>query len=247
MPTLTITKTYDDEQVLTEAMLDDIKDSIETFVNTTKLNADNIQAGGVGTTQLANSAVSTDKLADNAVTAAKLSSSASVDASRAVGTDHIKDSAITSEKLSTDSNSILSSSLTSQSTSSTTFVDLTNLSVSITTRGRPVLIMAVSDAASAVTGSGFAFNSTVDSAERAMIACLRDVTAIGYNFILTAADISPTTSSTLVGLPPSSMIFYDTPAAGTYTYKLQGKVSDGASGQLTVANMKLVAFELGVS
>lgn len=47
MPTLTITKNYDDGSALTEAMLDSMKSSIETFVNTTKLDADNIQDASI--------------------------------------------------------------------------------------------------------------------------------------------------------------------------------------------------------
>ncbi len=47
MPTLTITKTYQDGNVLTEADLDNIKDSIETFINVTKLDDDNLQDNGI--------------------------------------------------------------------------------------------------------------------------------------------------------------------------------------------------------
>jgi microcystin-dependent protein len=47
MPTLTITKTYQDGNVLSEADLDNIKDSIETFINVTKLDDDNLQDNGI--------------------------------------------------------------------------------------------------------------------------------------------------------------------------------------------------------
>lgn len=52
MPTLTITKTYDTGNVLTETDLDNIKDSIETFINVTKLNDDNLQDDGISITKL---------------------------------------------------------------------------------------------------------------------------------------------------------------------------------------------------
>jgi microcystin-dependent protein len=88
MPTLTITKNYDDGTVLTEAQLDAVKDSIETFVNTTKLDSNNIQTNGIATanyavgsvdaTALASSAVTTVKIADSAVTAAKLASDSGI-------------------------------------------------------------------------------------------------------------------------------------------------------------------------
>lgn len=47
MPTLTVTKTYANGNVLTETDLDNIKDSIQTFINTTKLDADNIQDNSI--------------------------------------------------------------------------------------------------------------------------------------------------------------------------------------------------------
>ena len=57
MPSLTVTKSYSDGNPLTEAMLDDIKSSLETFFNTTKIDSDNIQAGGITTTELATDSV----------------------------------------------------------------------------------------------------------------------------------------------------------------------------------------------
>lgn len=45
MPVLDVTKTYSDGNVLTEAMLDAMATSIETFCNTTKLDATNLQDG----------------------------------------------------------------------------------------------------------------------------------------------------------------------------------------------------------
>lgn len=67
MPTFTMTKNWDDGQTLTENMLDDIKTSVETFLNTTKLDSDNIQTGGISNDNLAGN-ITTDKL-DNALTA----------------------------------------------------------------------------------------------------------------------------------------------------------------------------------
>jgi len=63
MPTFTMTKSYQDGNVLTEANLDDIKTSTETFLNTTKIDADNIQDSGVTTAKINNNAVDKDKIA----------------------------------------------------------------------------------------------------------------------------------------------------------------------------------------
>jgi hypothetical protein len=74
MPTLTVTKNWDDGQVLTEAQLDDIKNSLETFFNTTKINSANIQDGGVSTANLADLAVTVAKIANSTITGAKIAS-----------------------------------------------------------------------------------------------------------------------------------------------------------------------------
>lgn len=47
MPTFTMTKTYQDGNVLTESDLDNMKTSTETFMNTTKLDDDNLQDTGI--------------------------------------------------------------------------------------------------------------------------------------------------------------------------------------------------------
>lgn len=52
MPTLSITKTYQDGDILTEADLDNIRQSIENFFNTTGIDSDNIQAGGVAASDI---------------------------------------------------------------------------------------------------------------------------------------------------------------------------------------------------
>lgn len=52
MPILSITKTYQDGDILTEADLDNIRTSIENFINTTGIASDNIQPGGVAVTDI---------------------------------------------------------------------------------------------------------------------------------------------------------------------------------------------------
>lgn len=52
MPNLSVTKTYQDGDILTEADLDNIRESIETFFNTTGIDTDNIQAGGVNVSDI---------------------------------------------------------------------------------------------------------------------------------------------------------------------------------------------------
>lgn len=75
MPTLTINKTYQDGQVLTEAQLDAALDSIADFVNVTGLGADNIQDNSIGSAELQTSSVTETKLAANTVSTPKIQDS----------------------------------------------------------------------------------------------------------------------------------------------------------------------------
>jgi len=59
MATLTISKNYADSTVLFESDLDDFKNDLETFFNTTKFNDDNLQDAGI---------TASEKFANNSVT-----------------------------------------------------------------------------------------------------------------------------------------------------------------------------------
>lgn len=93
MATLSITKNWADGEILLEADLDEIKTDVETFLNTTKINDDNIQTSGItASSKLIDASISTAKLADSAITAAKI-------ASDAVTTAKILDSNVTTAKI----------------------------------------------------------------------------------------------------------------------------------------------------
>ncbi len=73
MPQLDARREYADGTILFAADLDAIIDDIETLLNSTKLNDDNIQDGGItGSTKLVDGSVSAGKLATNAVTTVKI-------------------------------------------------------------------------------------------------------------------------------------------------------------------------------
>lgn len=77
MATIAITKSYADGSILVEADLDNIKDDVETFLNVTGINDDNIQTGGItASSKLVDASISTAKLADSAVTTAKINNDA---------------------------------------------------------------------------------------------------------------------------------------------------------------------------
>lgn len=93
MATLSITKNWADGEILLEADLDEIKTDVETFLNTTKINDDNIQTSGItASSKLIDASISTAKLADSSVTTAKINDSA-------VTTAKINDSAVTTAKI----------------------------------------------------------------------------------------------------------------------------------------------------
>lgn len=117
MPLLTVTKTYADLQVLNESDLDNIKNSIETFINITKLDEDNLQNLAVTTTKIANAAVTDIKLATDSVTTLKIKDlNVTVDklAADSVTTTKIKDLNVTLAKMaanSVDSSKIVDGSI----------------------------------------------------------------------------------------------------------------------------------------
>ncbi|ABC81648.1 hypothetical protein [Anaeromyxobacter dehalogenans] len=113
-------------------------------------------------------------------------------------------------------------------TTSATLVDVTNLSVTITTHGRPVMLFFQPD------GSPSQMYVTVPAAQTAKIHIMRGATTAGawqlYN-----------TGGGTMGFPPGGVML-DAPSAGTYTYKVQASVTGG--GTLGIQYAKLIAVEI---
>lgn len=117
------------------------------------------------------------------------------------------------------------------------FNDITNLSVTLTTLGGPVILQLV--ASDDFGGVSCSNSSGLDGDVR--LKFLRDATSLptlayGWSGTATAGD-----NGTLT-LSPSQINFIDFPSAGTYTYKVQG--SEGANNSCTADDMRLVAYEL---
>lgn len=129
-------------------------------------------------------------------------------------------------------NYTISSGSGNWSTTFETFTDITNLSVSITTTGRPVEVRIVQGNAEIDNLSSIAYGK---------VQALRGATSLGeYRFGHTSAGSGAT--GTAVVIPGSSFYWIDTPAAGTYTYKLQALSED--SNAVYSRDMKLMVREL---
>ncbi len=135
----------------------------------------------------------------------------------------LADGSVTRAKQAAVGHQISAADSGSYSSASTTFVDVTNLTVDITTTGRPVIVMLQTSTTPAIT-------SFVISTGEAQLKIVRGATDLGiYRF------------SPGVTVHSGVIVYLDAPAAGTYTYKIQGKT---ATGTLNVQDMVLVAYEL---
>lgn len=115
-------------------------------------------------------------------------------------------------------------------TASTSYVDITNQSVSITTTGKPVEITIV--------GGSVGCLALGTISKEAHVKALRDATSLDE---LEIDDASTESGSVVV--PGGAFKWVDTPAAGTYTYKLQMKVTN-ASATGSATNIKIFVKEL---
>ncbi len=133
----------------------------------------------------------------------------------------------------------ISSSSGTFSSGSGTYTAVTNLSVTITVTGNPVVLMLVPDGD---TTSGHECQFQVDSSSEtgaASLEFLEGSTVIGQYRSVESDSVISTVSQYL---PCSSINHFYVPSAGTYTYTVKGKVTTGSA--FSVIYAKLVAYEL---
>lgn len=121
----------------------------------------------------------------------------------------------------------ISNSCNGFTTSSTSYVNVTNLSVTITTTGKPVQLMLISDGQ-----AGGSYFGAVSGTAVASVQILRNGTPVGVY-------ITQASGSSVV--PASSVVTVDPVSASTYTYTVQLSTS---SNPVSIQNAKLVAYEL---
>jgi hypothetical protein len=131
------------------------------------------------------------------------------------------------------------SALLNFSTTSDTFVDVTNGTVTITNlTGRPMLIALTGDGTGATTGAVFG-DASGSNAGQAVVGFSRGSTAIfqGQNLAVSAVG-----GATDIRVPPSAYWVIDTPGIGTHTYKVQ--LREVSAGTATLENCRLMVVEL---
>jgi hypothetical protein len=158
-----------------------------------------------------------------------------------VGSTQISDGAVTQAKRSTLSYQISSSNGFS-ATASSTYSDITNLSVTITTTGRPVFVGMIPDGNTSSECTIGVFAGSGGTFAVGFMNFLRDGTIIAINRY-SLGNLTGLASGFSRQDPCSSHWFIDVGAsAGSRTYKAQFRLTSGAS--LSVQNAKLVAYEL---
>lgn len=174
--------------------------------STLQINANviGVKPSGITPTELANDSVTTPAILNSAVTRPKLA---------AVGQQ-------------------VSGSSGTYTTVSTLPVTVTNCSVTLTTSGRPVMLMAM---------SGYFGGTSVNSTTNIFFGFTRNTTAISTAAIINATGGSST--GVTLSLPAGSLAFLDVVGAGTYTYTIFAQVN-GAGSTAFATGIQLVAYEL---
>lgn len=174
--------------------------------------------------QVKNLSISTAKLTDLNVTTAKI-------ADLNVTTGKIADAAITKAKLAAANYQISSACPSFNAT--TSYTEVTNLSVSITTTGRPVRVYLVG----------------TNDLNPSIIRCswTGGIPHIGFRIMRDATVVSwqqfTVFTNGFGNIPVSSIAHFEVPAAGTYTYSVQAK-TDQTSGLAGIQFAKLVVEEI---
>jgi len=180
--------------------------------------------------------VATGGIANDAITTGKILNGTILTADLAVGAITTAILPAVNYIVSSSSGSFLVAGL------SATYVDVTNLSVSLTSTGRPVVLELIADTSG---NNGVRVEHTAGggsvSTHQGTLKFLSGVTTLNIDSIGTTTNSAGSNDRVLI--PCSSFRMFTVPAAGTYTYKVQVAHSTGST-QVGVTGCKLVAREL---
>lgn len=119
----------------------------------------------------------------------------------------------------------------------TSYADMSGFSLTLTTLGRPVCIFMLGD--SGIGGAGGRVGVTAVNVTdlQGYLKLVRDSTDVDEVLLEQTNDNIGASDSHEFFLPATSIMFFDFPAAGTYVYKLQGKVAASCSLELTTSRL----------
>lgn len=209
---------------------------IDSNVTTAKIADDNVT-----TAKILNANVTNAKLAADAVTTGKILDGTILEADLADGavtSDKILDGTITADDLAIGAitaanlpaaNYVVSSGSGAYTTTSGTYVNPTNLSVSLTTTGRPVVLQLVPSSTTDNASIGFVSGGTVGAFTR----FTQDGTTL-------PSQVYVATGSTY--FPCGAFSVFTVPSSGAHTFEFRIKRS--SAGTVYVTDCKLVAREL---
>jgi hypothetical protein len=206
------------------------------------------------TTSIADDAVTLAKMADDSVGADELRDDASLDINRAVTTNHVRDDAITQDKMAPKTVATSGAdpgvggiSISSASTYCTTvtgaWVDATNLSVTLSTSGRPVQIGFFGSSA----GDFGAWELITASAVTTISGKLQVVRGTSTTVNNGQIEIGGASAAKSTELPAGIMNTLDYLVAGspgTYTWKVQLGFLTGSSATLCSEGITMYAYEI---
>lgn len=154
-----------------------------------------------------------------------------------LGTSNIADGAITPAKKASLGQQISSSS-GNFTGSSASIADVTNLTVTITSTGRPIFVGIIPISG----GSSYIGIQRSDTEMESRVYIVRDASEAGR---IELRCLATGASAVKNFYPPSSVFMVDPQAAGTYVYKIQYQTSFSTNSPLvSFFNCKLIAYEL---
>jgi len=196
-------------------------------ISTQAVTTEKLALGSVTTQILANNSVTNDKLALASVTTQNLTPNS-------IGVANLVD--VTSTGATANLNQMaVSPSSASFSTTSTSFVDVPSVSVTIAASGRPMLVTLMSDGGSVAGG----LQANHGTSRATCYYRITDAATFERNYFISAE------GGTISTPFPGSELFITTPQ--TYLFKLQVRsesVGAGAGTTCFIYNARLVAFEL---
>jgi hypothetical protein len=245
MATIDITRSYNDTELLVAQDFDNIVDETKTFLNTTRINNDNTQDGGIdASTKLTLGSLSSAKIVDSNVTSTKLAESPDgISAAKindlavttakindlAVTTAKINDLAVTQGKLSITSSTFSSSSGSqtipySSTISDANFVLINNSTIYVTFNSRPVLI--------SVQGANQLGKINSVNNFSMLVALFRNETIVSVRRVIDSASLS---NLAFVEMGVTS---------GTYGYSLRAyAIGFSSAADVSIVDIKLQATE----